>query len=389
MKKGWETKELSAVSAINYGYTESAASEPIGPRFLRITDIQDDRVDWDSVPYCKIESADLPKYRLAKGDIVFARTGATTGKSFLVDDPPEAVFASYLIRLRLLDKKLLPEFVSLFFQTGGYWKSIKEGSAGSAQGGFNATKLGALSIPVPPLAEQQRIVRVLDKAFTGIATAQANAEKNLQNTRALFESHLQSVFTKKGERWKVNKLGDVLEVQNGYAFDSKGFNSTNGLPLIRIRSLKSGTESETRFDGDYDKRYVVKAGDLLIGMDGEFGCYEWKGKPALLNQRVCRLQGFSGELVPRFLFYGVNDYLKEIEDVTGFTTVKHLSSKQILAIEFPFPSLEEQRGIVNQLDALTTETQRLESLYEKKLAYLDELKKSILQKAFKGELTEA
>ena len=107
MKKGWETKKLSAVSAINYGYTESAASEPIYPRFLRITDIQNDRVDWDSVPYCKIESADLPKYRLASGDIVFARTGVTAGKSFLVDNSPEAVFASYLIRLRLLDKTFI------------------------------------------------------------------------------------------------------------------------------------------------------------------------------------------------------------------------------------------------------------------------------------------
>ena len=129
MKAGWGFKELGAVSAINYGYTESASNEPIGPRFLRITDIQDDRVDWERVPYCRIEGVDLPKYRLASGDIVFARTGATTGKSFLVEEPPEAVFASYLIRLRLLDKTLLPEFVSLFFQTAGYWKSIKDGSS--------------------------------------------------------------------------------------------------------------------------------------------------------------------------------------------------------------------------------------------------------------------
>jgi len=101
MKKGWETKTLGEVSVINYGYTESSNSKPVGPRFLRITDIQDDHVDWESVPYCKIESSDLPKYTLASGDIVFARTGATTGKSYLVDDPPKAVFASYLIRLRL------------------------------------------------------------------------------------------------------------------------------------------------------------------------------------------------------------------------------------------------------------------------------------------------
>ena len=194
MKKGWEMKELSAVSAINYGYTESAASEPIGPRFLRITDIQDDRVDWDSVPYCKIEPADLPKYRLASGDIVFSRTGATTGKSFLVDDPPEAVFASYLIRLRLLDKKLLPAFVSLFFQTGGYWKSIKEGSAGSAQGGFNATKLGALSIPIPPLAEQQRIVAKLAALATETQRLARLSEQKQAALAALKKSLLHDAF---------------------------------------------------------------------------------------------------------------------------------------------------------------------------------------------------
>ena len=145
-------------------------------------------------------------------------------------------------------------------------------------------------------------------------------------------------------------MGAVLEVQNGYAFDSKRFNSSRGLPLVRIRSLKSGVETETRFDGEYDERYLVRPGDLLIGMDGEFGCYEWKGEVALLNQRVCRLHGFSGELIPRFLLYGVNGYLKAIEDVTGYSTVKHLSSKQILAIEFPLPPLPEQRRIVALLD---------------------------------------
>jgi len=153
---------------------------------------------------------------------------------------------------------------------------------------------------------------------------------------------------KKG--WERKKLKDILTVQNGYAFNSKCFNPTNGIPLIRIRSLKRGVETETRYEGDYDGKFIVNAGDLLIGMDGEFGCYEWKGEPSLLNQRVCRLQGFSDELTPKFLFYGVNDYLKAIEDVTGYTTVKHLSSKQILGIEFPVPPLAEQQRIVGILD---------------------------------------
>ena len=150
--------------------------------------------------------------------------------------------------------------------------------------------------------------------------------------------------------WQTKPLGEVLEVQNGYAFNSKAFNSSKGMPLIRIRDLKGGTETETRLNGEFDKKYVVRAGDLLIGMDGEFGCYEWKGSPALLNQRVCRLQNFDSKLLPRFLYHGVNSYLKEIEDVTGFTTVKHLSSKQILGIDFPLPPLPEQQRIVGILD---------------------------------------
>ncbi len=185
---------------------------------------------------------------------------------------------------------------------------------------------------------------------------------------------------KKG--WRTRKLGDVLEIQNGYAFDSEGFNPTKGMPLIRIRSLKLGTETETRFDGDYDKRYVVKAGDLLIGMDGEFGCYEWKGESALLNQRVCRLQGFSGELVPRFLFYGVNDYLKAIEDVTGYATVKHLSSKQVLGIDFPVPPLPEQQRIVGILDAAFDGIATAEANTEKNLQNARELFESYLHSVF-------
>lgn len=182
--------------------------------------------------------------------------------------------------------------------------------------------------------------------------------------------------------WRTRKLGDVLEVQNGYAFDSKEFNPSRGMPLIRIRSLKAGVETETRYSGDYDEKYVVKAGDLLVGMDGEFGCYEWKGSPALLNQRVCRLQGFGSELVPRFLFYGINSHLKAIEDVTGFATVKHLSSKQILSIEFPLPPFAEQQHIVGLLDQAFDGIATAKANAEKNLQNARALFESSLQSIF-------
>lgn len=149
--------------------------------------------------------------------------------------------------------------------------------------------------------------------------------------------------------WKTVKLGDILKVQNGYAFDSKFF-GTGGMPLIRIRDIKHGTTTETSYSGDYDEAYVVHSGDYLIGMDGEFRCYMWRGPAALLNQRVCRLTNFSPNALPAFICYGINKYLKEIEDVTGYSTVKHLSSKSILSIQFPLPPLAEQKRIVALLD---------------------------------------
>ncbi len=155
--------------------------------------------------------------------------------------------------------------------------------------------------------------------------------------------------------WKTVSLGEYITVQNGYAFNSKLFDADGEIGLIRIRDLKEGVSTETRYTGDYDRKFIVQRGDLLIGMDGEFRCYEWKGENALLNQRVCRLQDFDNELDKRFLLYAINDELKKIEDVTGFTTVKHLSSKAIKEIQLHLPPLAEQQRIVAKLDAAFAE----------------------------------
>lgn len=182
--------------------------------------------------------------------------------------------------------------------------------------------------------------------------------------------------------WQTKKLGEVLSVQNGHAFDSKGFSIEEGVPLIRIRDLKNGTTTETKYKGNYDDRYEVKAGDFLIGMDGEFGCYEWCGEKALLNQRVCRLQDFKG-LEPRFLFYGINKYLKDIEANTGFTTVKHISSRQIENIIFTYPkSLSEQIRIVKKLDDIFEKVTTAKENAEKNLQNSKEFFESYLQSVF-------
>jgi len=160
-QEGWFTKKVKAICHYpQYGYTDSARHQAVGPKFLRITDIQNGRVNWEAVPYCSCP--DIDKYRLQTGDIVFARTGATTGKSFLVNDPPEAVFASYLIRLRV-GPAILPEFLYWYFQSSLYWEGVFMGIEDGNRPNMNGTKLANLEIPFPAdLKEQRRIVEYLN-----------------------------------------------------------------------------------------------------------------------------------------------------------------------------------------------------------------------------------
>ncbi|HHQ4443619.1 TPA: restriction endonuclease subunit S [Aeromonas veronii] len=380
MKAGWKMKPLGEVSVINYGYTESATSDPIGPKFLRITDIQDSGVNWDDVPFCQIDATGLKKFMLAHGDIVFARTGATTGKSFLVIDPPEAVFASYLIRLRLQDMSLLPEFVSLYFQSKEYWDAIRTGSSGSAQGGFNASKLAALMIPVPPLPKQQRIVAILDEAFEAIATARANAEQNRQNARALFDSYLQSVFSQRDKGWletTIDKISTNL--------DSKR------IPITKS-DRKAGKYPYYGASGivDYVADYIFDGDSLLVSEDGANLlarstpiAFSVSGKYWVNNH--AHILKFEHMATQRFVeFYFASILLDEY--ITGAAQPK-LNQKALNSIPIPIPvSIELQAEIVGRIESLHSETQRLESLYQRKIAALDELKQSLLQQAFSGQL---
>jgi len=158
---GWHTKKVRQICENpQYGYTESASAEPVGPRFLRITDIQNGSVNWNLVPYCQCDA--LEKYRLKSGDILFARTGATTGKSYIVQDPPQAIFASYLIRLQP-KSDILPEFLFWYFQSSSYWRAVYSGIEDGNRPNMNGTKLANLSIPYPTdKNEQRRIVKYFE-----------------------------------------------------------------------------------------------------------------------------------------------------------------------------------------------------------------------------------
>src|SRR3990167_3884881 len=399
----WKVKKLGEISKINYGYTEKASFKKIGPKFLRITDIQDNCVDWGTVPFCKIGKDELSKYLLSEGDIVFARTGATTGKSFLLTNPPLAVFASYLIKLRILNLEILaPEFLFLFFQTKTYWDKIETGLSGSAQGGFNATKLAEISVPLPPLPEQQRIVAILDEAFAAIATAKKNAEKNLQNARELFESYLQSIFANTGEGWEEKRLGDVT-IKIGSGATPRGGNESykdEGISLIRSMNVHDRNFKEKNLafiDEEQAKdlsNVTLEENDILLNITGASVArcciVPVEYLPARVNQHVSIIRPKQGVINSYFLNYLLTS--KFYKDQLLFTgeqgaTRQAITKVQIQDFKICFPkSLPEQRSIVAKLDALSLETKKLEAIYQQKLADLDELKKSVLEKAFNGGL---
>ena len=154
---GWKENKLTELSKITYGCTEKALQEDTGIKYLRITDINNGEVHWHEVPFCKLSTSDEVKYRLTDGDIVFARTGATTGKSFIYHDEVNSVYASYLIRLQVSNThKINPDFVYWYFQSGEYWRIIRTGMTGSTLGGFNAKKLGEIILHYPENVDVQK-----------------------------------------------------------------------------------------------------------------------------------------------------------------------------------------------------------------------------------------
>jgi len=213
--QGWVWTTVGDISnSIQYGYTASATSTPCGAKFLRITDIQENSVNWDAVPYCQINETEKEKFLLREGDLVFARTGATVGKSFLISgNIPESVFASYLIRI-CLDKNVCESFIANFFQSHSYWSQIHDEQAGIGQPNVNATKLSQIEIPLPPLPEQHRIVSKIEELFTKLDTGVDELKRAKAQLKRYRQAVLNAAF--EGElttEWREDHKGNIESVQ--------------------------------------------------------------------------------------------------------------------------------------------------------------------------------
>lgn len=193
--KKWPSKSIKELcERIDYGYTCSADFFLTEPRFLRITDIQEGKVNWEQVPGCKIDECTEKKATLDDGDIVFARTGGTVGKSFLIENPPRAVFASYLIRMRP-KAEVSGQFLYSFFQSNNYWQQIRLNAKGGAQPNINATMLGAIQLPMPPITIQKKIVFELKDQLSSTERLNQSLKSRLAAINALPAALLRQAFS--------------------------------------------------------------------------------------------------------------------------------------------------------------------------------------------------
>jgi type I restriction enzyme, S subunit len=243
------------------------------------------------------------------------------------------------------------------------------------------------------LPEQKRIVTILNKAFAAIAKAKANAEQNLKNAKELFESYLQGVFENKGDGWDEKKLTEVANLVDSLHKTPKYIQE--GYPMVRVTDIKPGylNLSKTKkvdkltFD-EFSKRHSPKIGDIVLSRVGTYGVSAIvnTNEPFCLGQNTVFV---IPKIDSNYFYYFLNSsHTKEqLDKMVAGTTQPTISLKSIKDVFVPIPSVKEQKQIVQNLDAILTETKKLEAIYQQKVEDLEELKKTVLQKAFNGELT--
>jgi len=238
--------------------------------------------------------------------------------------------------------------------------------------GINRNDVYSIEIPIPPLAEQKRIVAILDEAFSAISTAKENAEKNLKNAKELFESYQNNIFEKKGKNWEEKPFDKICVLQRGFDLPTQLRNSG-------IYALVSSNGITDRID-----KWKVKAPGVVTGRSGTIGNVHYIEEDYWPLNTALYIKDFCGNF-ERCVFYFLKQFnLGQYSSGAGVPT---LNRNNVHSVKVCFPkSLQEQQRIVANLDALSEQTKKLEAVYSKKIADLDELKKSILQKAFKGEL---
>lgn len=379
MKKGWEIKKLDDVCLIKgrIGYrgytTNDLVNKGEGAISLSPSNIKDNRLFFENCTYISWEKYnESPEIMIYEGDIIFCKT-ASIGKMALVEYLPEkATLNPQFVVLK--DISCSNKFLYYFMICVDFKNQVSNIVSGTAVPTLSQKNLGNLKLPLPPLPEQQRIVSILDEAFAAIAKAKANAEQNLKNAKELFESYLQGVFEKKGDDWEEQLLEDCFKMKSGDNLTAKNM-SEGEYPVFGGNGIAG-----------YHNEYNLSGSNVIIGRVGALcGNVRHITENIWLTDNAFKVVDFKFDFDHSFLTYILNH--KDLRGYARQAAQPVISNSSLKDVVLNFPkSKKEQQTIVRQLDALRAKTQKLEAVYQQKIADLEELKKSILQKAFAEEL---
>jgi type I restriction enzyme, S subunit len=423
LPKGWVATSLAEISGgITYGFTTKSNPVGDGARLLRITDIQDYKVDWDSLPFCD----DQPDaaFLVKGGDIVVARTGATTGKSYLIKDVPvPTAFASYLIRVAV-SHELQSDYVWKFMQGPDYWQQIQVVSKGTAQPGANAVILGQVAIPLPPLPEQKRIVAKLD----ALSAKSARARTELARIETLVSRYKQAVLSKafSGEltsdvaqaddvatidadasvaqlwslpdTWSWCRTDQVGRVGLGRQRSPKNHQGPQMRPYLRSANItwqgvNTSDVNEMNFDDADFKRFKLEVGDVLLN-EGS-GSAKEVGKPAIWRGEIadCCYQNTLLRVQPHhcsseyaYYYFLLTARAGRFVSSTQGVNIQHIGREGLACYPFPLAPEPEQHEIVRRIESAFSKIDRLAKEAKRALELVGRLDEAILAKAFRGEL---
>ena len=388
--KNWVVKKLGEVYDVRDGTHDSPKYVEEGYALITSKNLKNDNLNYDKVNY--ISEQDYvninKRSKVDVGDILFAMIG-TIGNPIVIKDEPD--FAIKNVALFKVPEDQDSYFLKYYLDSGLVIEQMTKDAKGATQKFVGLGYLRNFEIPLPSLPEQQRIVAIIDEVFEAIAMAKANAEQNLKNSKELFESYLQGVFENKGEGWEEKTLGDIGKPSMCKRILKDQTSSEGDIPFYKIGTFGKTPNayiSKDIYDLYRTKFSFPKKGDILISASGTIGRrVRYDGEPAFFqDSNIVWIDNDETQVLNDYLyvFYEFCDW-----QPSKGATIARLYNSNLTSIKIAFPkSLEEQKNILKKINALSSETKKLEAIYQQKINDLEELKKSVLQKAFAGELKE-
>lgn len=392
-KKNWQIKKLGEICDLYSGLWKGKVPPYIKIGVIRNTNFtKEGKLNDSDIAYLNVEKRQYEKRKLIYGDIILEKSGGgpkqPVGRVIIFDKQKgNFSFSNFTSVIRIknsneLDFNFLHKFL-FFSYISGITESMQRRSTGIRN--LQLKEYKQIQISFPSLSEQRRIVRILDEVFEKVAKAKESAEKNLQNAKEVFESYLRNVFANPGTDWEEERLGEVCKVIAGQSPEGRFYNqSGKGMPFY---------QGKKEFREKYIGKPIIwttkttkeaQKGDILMSVRAPVGPINFATEKICIGRGLTAIRS-NKEINKDFLFYNLLSKAKEIVGNVGavFASINKTNIESLIIF---LPSLSTQKTIVAKLDALSAGTKKLEGIYRQKLADLEELKKSVLKRAFNGEL---